>query len=74
MSGELLELKLKLKVRPVGPRATAIGIMLSGGTICPHEKKCNWFGGNHGNSLSLVSSIGRSVPPTNTTACASSTI
>jgi len=33
MSGELLELKLKSKERPVGPRVTAIGIMLSGGTI-----------------------------------------
>jgi hypothetical protein len=48
---------------PEGPRVTAIGRILSGGTIWLHEKNLISLGSKFGNKRNLVSSIGWRVPP-----------
>ena len=72
MVGELLELWLKSNFLPEGPHGTAIGRILSGGTIWLHEKNFISLGNKPRNRRNLVSSIGWRVPPAIITACASS--
>ena len=52
---------------PEGPRVTAIGRILSGGTIWLHVKNFISAGGKLGHKRSLVSSIGWRVPLARTT-------